>query len=173
MVKALVQHKCSQWLLEFAKLRTCRPTLVESMAQPTFSTVVASAQRRVRCWLLVPFMLLTCAIAHGAVTDEWLYTVQQAVADQSEEQREIAARQALLEVLSRVTGLNTIPRNATIAAALARRTGFTVNTFLCALLPQVKSLPMKRWRWKSNFRTTLCWIWCATLSCPFGGPAGP
>ena len=68
------------------------------MAQPTFSTVVASAQRRVRGWLLVPFMLLTCAAAHGAVTDEWLYTVQQAVADQSEEQREIAARQALLEV---------------------------------------------------------------------------
>ena len=120
MVKALVQHKCSQWLLEFAKLRTCRATLVESMAQPTFSTVVASAQRRVRGWLLVPFMLLTCATAHGAVTDEWLYTVRQAVADQSEEQREIAARQALLEVLSRVTGLNTIPRNATIAAALAR-----------------------------------------------------
>ena len=31
---------------------------------------------------------------------------------------------------------------------------------------------MKRWRWKSNFRTTLCWIWCGRLSCPFGGLAG-
>ena len=101
MVKALVQHKCSQWLLEFAKLRTCRPTLVESMAQPTFSTVVASAQRRVRGWLLVPFMLLTCATAHGAVTDEWLYTVQQAVWIRARSNEEIAARQApLLAVVS-------------------------------------------------------------------------
>ena len=121
VVGALVQHNCSQWLLEFAKLRTCQPTLVELMAQLTISTAINSAQRRMRCWLLLLTpALMVWSSAHGAVTDEWLYTVQQQVVDQSEEQRQIAAREALLEVLSRVTGLTTIPRNATITSALER-----------------------------------------------------
>ena len=141
VVRALVQHNCSQWLLEFAKLRTCQPTLVELMAQLTISTAVNSAQRRMRCWLLLVPILMVWSSAHGAVTDEWLYTVQQQVVDQSEEQRQIAAREALLEVLSRVTGLTTIPRNATITSALERLTGFTVNTFLCALRAQTRPMP--------------------------------
>jgi hypothetical protein len=58
--------------------------------------------------------------AHAAVTEDWLYTVQQPVIDQSEERRQAAARDALLEVLSRVTGLNIIPRSPTINTALAR-----------------------------------------------------
>lgn len=58
--------------------------------------------------------------AYAAAPDDWLYTVQQVVVDQSEQRRQVAAREALLEVLSRVTGLSTVPRNAAINAALAR-----------------------------------------------------
>ncbi len=58
--------------------------------------------------------------AHASAPEDWLYTVQQPVVNQSEQRRQVAAREALLEVLSRVTGLSTVPRNAAINAALAR-----------------------------------------------------
>ena len=64
--------------------------------------------------LIVPLPVI------AGISDEQLYTVQQPVDDQSESNRQQAARQALLEVLSRVTGLGTIPRNQPINSALAR-----------------------------------------------------
>ena len=145
VVRALVQHNCSQWLLEFAKLRTCQPTLVELMAQLTISTAINSAQRRMRCWLLLLTpALMVWSSAHGAVTDEWLYTVQQQVVDQSEEQRQIAAREALLEVLSRVTGLTTIPRNATITSALERPDRFYSEYVFVRTAGKTRPMPTMR-----------------------------
>ena len=50
----------------------------------------------------------------------WLYTVELPVQEQSAEARQRVARTALLVVLTRLTGLTSIPRNATIKAALAK-----------------------------------------------------
>ncbi len=51
-------------------------------------------------------------------TVDWLYEVDQFVPDQSDRARLAAARRSLLRVLSRTTGLASIPRSATVAKAL-------------------------------------------------------
>ncbi|MEM7080570.1 MAG: DUF2066 domain-containing protein [Pseudomonadota bacterium] len=51
---------------------------------------------------------------------DWLYTVALPVTEQTEQAREEAATRGLLEVLSRVTGLQSIPRGELVRAALAR-----------------------------------------------------
>lgn len=71
------------------------------------------------CALLLVLLIVPLPVIAG-ISDEQLYTVRQPVDDQSESNRQQAARQALLEVLSRVTGLGTIPRNQPINSALAR-----------------------------------------------------
>ena len=50
---------------------------------------------------------------------QWLYQVDQYVMDQSEQTRRQAAQRSLLRVLSRVSGLVSVPRNASITQALA------------------------------------------------------
>ena len=50
----------------------------------------------------------------------WLYTVELSVSDQSAAERQRVSEQALLAVLTRLTGLTSIPRTAGIRSALAR-----------------------------------------------------
>lgn len=49
---------------------------------------------------------------------DWLYEVEQFVPDQSDRARLAAAQRSLLRVLSRTTGLASVPRSATVAKAL-------------------------------------------------------
>ena len=53
----------------------------------------------------------------GQVVD-WLYEVEQFVPDQSDRERLAAAQRSLLRVLSRTTGLASVPRSPTVAKAL-------------------------------------------------------
>ena len=82
--------------------------------------LASSVVAKYRCCALVLVLLIVPLPVIAGISDEQLYTVQQPVDDQSESNRQQAARQALLEVLSRVTGLGTIPRNRPINSALAQ-----------------------------------------------------
>ena len=85
------------------------------MAQLARSIVV----KRSLCGLLCALLSLPILVV-AAISDEQLYTVQESVDDQSDRNRQAAAGRALLQVLSRVTGLATIPRNQQVNDALAR-----------------------------------------------------
>lgn len=66
---------------------------------------------------------LECACAQVALAMEdaaWLYSVELPVSAQSTAERERAASEGLLIVLSRLTGLSSVPRNDAITQALAR-----------------------------------------------------
>ncbi|MEM9622508.1 MAG: DUF2066 domain-containing protein [Pseudomonadota bacterium] len=69
--------------------------------------------------------LLACALLLAPVPAQsysaglWLYEVEAPVAAQSQEERQRVASLGLLQVLSRVTGLRSIPRNEVVTAALA------------------------------------------------------
>ncbi|HCY05032.1 MAG TPA: hypothetical protein DHU16_06225 [Gammaproteobacteria bacterium] len=76
------------------------------------------AKRSLR--VLVIGLLCMPTLVTAAIIDDQLYTVQLPVLDQSDGNRQAAARQALLQVLSRVTGLSTIPRHQRVSDALAR-----------------------------------------------------
>jgi hypothetical protein len=65
------------------------------------------------CWL---WPLTSLAVADAA----WLYEVEGPVAAQTDEERDRAASDALLVVLTRLTGLTSVPRSPVIGAALAR-----------------------------------------------------
>lgn len=106
---------CSQYLSELATLHADQTKFVEFMTHLASSVV---AKYRL-CALLLVLLIVPLPVIAG-ISDEQLYTVRQPVDDQSESNRQQAARQALLEVLSRVTGLGTIPRNQPINSALAR-----------------------------------------------------
>ena len=106
---------CSQYLSELATLHADQTKFVEFMTHLA-SSVVAKYRF---CALLLVLLIVPLPVIAG-ISDEQLYTVRQPVDDQSESNRQQAARQALLEVLSRVTGLGTIPRNQPINSALAR-----------------------------------------------------
>ncbi len=58
--------------------------------------------------------------AFGLQDTDWLYAVEQPVDAQTDAERSRAASAGLLTVLTRVTGLLSIPRNAVITAALER-----------------------------------------------------
>lgn len=67
-------------------------------------------------------LLAACAAFAGAASAEtvsWLYDVQVPVASQTEAERARATRQALTEVLIRVTGAAQVPMASGVAAALA------------------------------------------------------
>ena len=85
------------------------------MTQLARSIVVKRSLSALLCGLLSLPILVSAAIS-----DEQLYTVQESVDDQSDRNRQVAAGRALLQVLSRVTGLATIPRNQQVNDALAR-----------------------------------------------------
>lgn len=90
-------------------------TLIEVLGlriKPLRNTIEAACV----CLLLITSMPFAGA-AEG--TDKWLYSVDQPILDQSSEKRRVAARDALLTVLSRLTGLASIPRSALINTALS------------------------------------------------------
>lgn len=68
--------------------------------------------------LLLLFAMLASALASGAVVS-WLYDVSVPVSDQSQSELRSATRSALLEMLSRATGLAEVPRNDAVREALA------------------------------------------------------
>ena len=61
--------------------------------------------------------LVTAQQTRGQTID-WLYQVEQLVPDQGESARLAAARRSLLRVLSRTTGLASVPRSSIVAKAL-------------------------------------------------------
>lgn len=73
-------------------------------------------------------LTLTClglAVPVWALAEaDWLYAVERPVAAQSNAERQRAAADGLLEVLSRLTGLTSVPRSAEINAALARPSAY-------------------------------------------------
>jgi len=70
------------------------------------------------------WMLIVCAClagpAQALVEAPWLYSVEQPVQAQTDSERARAAAEGLLVVLSRLTGLVSVPRTEQINAALAR-----------------------------------------------------
>lgn len=58
--------------------------------------------------------------ASALTTPEWFYSIEMPVKDQSQAERTRAAQQGLLAILSRVTGLASIPRTPEVNQALAR-----------------------------------------------------
>lgn len=62
--------------------------------------------------------MLATQVGYGLSTPAWLYVVEVPVADQSVGERERAAQAGLLTVLTRVTGLTSIPRNQSVRRAL-------------------------------------------------------
>ncbi|MFT7654538.1 MAG: hypothetical protein ACI9ON_000956 [Limisphaerales bacterium] len=70
--------------------------------------------------ILVTLALGTSQSAFALTQPPWLYSVELPVEEQSAEARQRVARSALLVVLTRLTGLTSIPRNAVIKAALAK-----------------------------------------------------
>lgn len=109
-------RRCSQCWLELATLSVHQSKDVELMTHLARSIAAKGAFRAL---VMVP---LLCApmLAVAEIDADDLYTVQQPVVDQSDANRREAARQGLLQVLSRVTGLSTIPRHQRISEALAR-----------------------------------------------------
>jgi|TARA_B110000971_G_scaffold221157_1_gene267143 hypothetical protein len=89
-------------------------------------TSITSQDRQLPCLrktvaFAVLCLLLTfiSTVAHAAENyEDRLYRVDQQVADQSGENRRLAAQDALLTVLSRLTGLASIPRSGVVNAAL-------------------------------------------------------
>ncbi len=89
-----------------------------------------STWHRIRKSLLTWFCALTVALmmlSQSALvtaqqtrgqTIDWLYQVEQLVPDQGESARLAAARRSLLRVLSRTTGLASVPRSSIVAKAL-------------------------------------------------------
>ena len=75
------------------------------------------------CALIIALMMLfqselvTAQQTRGEAID-WLYQVEQLVPDQGESARLAAARRSLLRVLSRTTGLASVPRSSIVAKAL-------------------------------------------------------
>lgn len=70
-------------------------------------------------WLLALALLAAFPAAVRAVEVPWLYDVEVPVADQSSSARLDAASRALAELLTRLTGLTSVPRNEQVSRALA------------------------------------------------------
>ncbi len=129
------------------------------------------------CWV---FTLLLMSMAARADAGSWLYDVDVPVADQSAGARGNAFEQALLVVLERVSGLDDVPKNGTVAAALASPQRYYVeyryrevdNPASGALPAKVLTLAVRFAPnaiqkliadadlplWSSNRPTTLAWV---------------
>jgi hypothetical protein len=84
----------------------------------------------------VLFLTGMAPAARALADADWLYAVEQPVADQSAEERSRAAADGLLTVLTRLTGLVSVPRNERINAALARpESYYTSFVFIAKPLP--------------------------------------
>ena len=79
--------------------------------------------------LLVLVLTCLCPEIRADVVD-WLYDVEVPVATQSSSDPQAAAARAFATVLTRITGLEDIPRNPMVAAALRNPERFTLGTDL-------------------------------------------
>ena len=75
--------------------------------------------RRWGCRILALCLTVLVGMSAAAQDSGWLYEVDVPVADQSPTARVAGSRAALQGVLTRLTGLKTLPANARVAAALA------------------------------------------------------
>ena len=73
----------------------------------------------IRPFIIVLFSL-KLGLPAGAEVVDWLYQVEVPVASQSAADRQHAARRALQEMLTRVTGLRDVPMTETVLEALRR-----------------------------------------------------
>jgi hypothetical protein len=85
--------------------------------------------------------LLLSAPVRGAVVD-WLYEVDSPVADQSAGERNAAMQQALSVMLTRVTGLQDVPRNEQVEAALADPQQFVLQYRFVEKEPEPVEAPL-------------------------------
>ena len=69
-------------------------------------------------WSVFGHVSTVAAEDSAELSTQWLYQVDQYVADQGEQTRREAAQRSLLRVVSRVSGLVSVPRNASITQAL-------------------------------------------------------
>lgn len=70
--------------------------------------------------ILCAFLLSALAQSAAALsTPDWLYSVERPVADQSTAERDRVAQEGLLAILTRITGLVSVPRTDAVRAALA------------------------------------------------------
>ncbi|XOV82953.1 MAG: DUF2066 domain-containing protein [bacterium] len=74
--------------------------------------------------LLVVLGLISAGSAQALSDADWLYAVDRPVSAQSDAERNRVAQEGLLVVLSRLTGLASVPRTPAIAAALAEPQNF-------------------------------------------------
>ena len=75
---------------------------------------------RLRTWLVAFALVVISSNLQAYQEGAWLYQIDVPVASQNAADRKAAASSGLLSVLSRVSGLSSVPRNAEIAAALAQ-----------------------------------------------------
>ena len=74
--------------------------------------------------LILPGALLAPGALRAAEVVPWLYEVAVPVENQSEQERTRASSDGLLRLLTRLTGLNYVPRTPEVTAALAQPDGF-------------------------------------------------
>ncbi len=74
--------------------------------------------------ILLPGTLLAPRFSPAAEVVTWLYEVAMPVADQSEAERKRASSAGLLKLLTRLTGLNYVPRTPEVTEAMAQPDGF-------------------------------------------------
>ncbi len=92
---------------------------------------------RTQHWLTLCLMVACLSLSprvYALQDADWLYSVEQPVAAQSDAERTRAASEGLLVVLTRLTGLVSVPRNEWIAAALARPSAY-YNRFVFTSKP--------------------------------------
>ena len=84
---------------------------------------VNNARKSARLWLLAWLLWPAAVVAASPAADAgWLYTVEVPIQGQSTQDRQEAAGVGLLQVLTRLTGLTSVPRNAVVAQAIANPT---------------------------------------------------
>ena len=86
---------------------------------PCVTRLMSRLLRAAVAWSVLANVATAMAQEPSDQNTQWLYQVDQYVMDQSEQTRRQAAQRSLLRVLSRVSGLVSVPRNASITQALA------------------------------------------------------
>jgi len=92
------------------------------------------AWRRLGLSLILCFGVGLAAPSHALQDADWLYGVEQPVSAQTDAERTRAASEGLLVVLTRLTGLVSVPRNEQITAALQRPSAY-YNRFVFITKP--------------------------------------
>ena len=86
---------------------------------PCVTRLMSRLLRAAVAWSVLANVATAMAQEPSDQNTQWLYQVDQYVMDQSEQTRRQAAQRSLLRVVSRVSGLVSVPRNASITQALA------------------------------------------------------